>query len=56
MICTNYMFDDKTCIEDGLLCGHDDVPDDNAQCRNKKYKPLLFPEGYAELVIKELRS
>lgn len=56
MICMNYIFDGKMCIEDGLLCGHDDVPEDKAQCRNEKYKPLLLPEGYAELAIKELRG
>lgn len=56
MVCMNYMFEDKTCLEDGLSCGHDEVPDDIGLCRNEKYKPLLLPEAYVELVIKELRS
>jgi hypothetical protein len=60
MICMNYMFDDKNCIEDGLLCGFpcgpDEAPENKDQCRNKKYKPFLLPEGYSELVIKELRG
>lgn len=46
---------DKTCLEDGLPYGHDDVPDDKSQCRNEKYEPFLLPEGYADLVMKELR-
>ena len=50
------MFDDRICIEDGLPCGRDEIPDNKDQCRNKKYRPLLLPEGYAELVIKELRG
>jgi len=54
------MFDDKTCLEDGLPCGFpcgpDDTPDNEEQCRNKKYKSLLLPEGYSELVMKELRG
>ena len=57
MICMHYMmFDDRICIEDGLPCGRDEIPDNKDQCRNKKYRPLLLPEGYAELVIKELRG
>lgn len=56
MLCVNYMFDDKICVEDGLPCGHVEVPDNKGQCRNDKYKPLLLPEGYAELVMKDLRG
>ena len=56
MICINYIFDDKSCIEDKLPCGHDEVPNDKSQCRNEKYKPLLLPEGYSNLVVKEFRS
>lgn len=56
----NYMFDDKTCIEDGLLCGFpcgpEEGPESKDQCRNKKYKPLLLPAGYSDLVMKELRG
>jgi hypothetical protein len=56
----NYTFDDKTCMEDGLSCGFpcgpDEVPESKDRCRNKKYKHLLLPEGYIELVIKELRG
>lgn len=60
MMCMNYMFGNKTCIEDGIPCGFpcgpDEAPESKDQCRNKKYKPFLLPEGYAELVIKELRG
>lgn len=56
MFCMNYMLDDKICVEDGLPCGHDEVPDNKDQCRNEKYRPLLLPEGYSELVMKELRG
>ena len=56
MVCMNYMFDDRTCLEDGLFCGHEEVPDNKSQCRNDKYKPLLLPEGYSDLVMKELRG
>jgi hypothetical protein len=54
------MFDDKICIEDGLPCGFpcgpDEAPESKDQCRNEKYKPLLLPEGYSELVMKDLRG
>ena len=56
MVCMNYMFDNKICIEDELPCGYGDIPDDKSQCRNEKYKPLLLPEGYSDLIMKELRG
>lgn len=60
IMCMNYMFDNKICIEDelpcGVPCGSDESPDSIDQCRNKKYKPLLLPKGYSELVMKELRG
>jgi hypothetical protein len=46
----NYIFDEKTCIEDGLPCGHNDIPNNKDQCRNDKYRPLLLPEGYSDLL------
>lgn len=60
MVCMNYMFDDKTCVEDGFPCGFPcgpgEAPENKDQCRNEKYKPLLLPECYSELVMKELRG
>lgn len=60
MICMNYIFDNKICIEDGLLCGFpccpDEYPESKDQCRNNKYKPLLLPKGYSDLVMEELRG
>lgn len=60
MVCMHYMFDDKTCIEDGLPCGFpcgpEEGPESDDNCRNKKYKPLLLPAGYSDLVMKELRG
>ena len=56
MICRHYMFDDKSCIEDDLSCGSDEVPESKEQCRNKLYQPFLLPEGYSDLVMEELRG
>jgi len=60
MICMYYMFDDKSSIEDGLPCGFpygpDEAPENKDHCRNEKYKPLLLPEGYSDLIMKELRG
>ena len=56
MVCMNYMLCGNACIEDGLPCGQDEVPDNMSQCRNEKYKPLLLPEGYSDLVMKYLRG
>ena len=55
------MFDDKTCLEDGKPCGYitisdDDGPEDIKDCRNGKYQPFLLPEGYVDLVMKDLRN
>jgi len=54
------MFDDKSSIEDGLPCGFpygpDEAPENKDHCRNEKYKPLLLPEGYSDLIMKELRG